>query len=449
MLTVALEATFESEDRLHSAIAAHPEVLPSEDIGLGPLVTVANELDLGHGPMDTLAVDPSGRLVIIEFKRGSENPDVRKVVAQVLDYGSALWRLSYEGLEQAARSAAPGLGGSLSDHVGERTARLGIDTFDADAFQRGVEAGLDSGEFVFLYVARDLDDRTKRIMTYLAEGPRMTFFAVEVDYFRGADGGAVLVPRVAFVPSWVTDPPRTTTVRPELALEDAPNEVRDLAERMESVAPRVGVLITRARASVIYRPAPGAPGMTVYLDGSKVEFDLDSFRRRGEDDFADDFLARLDACVGKPVRRGPYPGIPPAILLEQWTAAERDVIEHYFAARLRHMEDDGEPRLLDVERLHELLRRLPEGRWTTYGDVAAVVRSHPRAVGGHIGNCPSCENAWRVLQAGGVVSPSFRWTDPERTDSPRDVLDKEGVRFVGSRADEADRLAPEELDALS
>jgi alkylated DNA nucleotide flippase Atl1 len=448
VLTVASETTFESEERLHSAIAEHPEVLPSEDIGLGPLVTIANELDLGHGPMDTLAVDASGRLAIIEFKRGSENPDVRKVVAQVLDYGSALWRLSYESMEQAARVCSPGFGGSLIDHVGDRLGTLGTETFDPDAFRRGVESGLDSGEFVFLYVARDLDDRTKRIMTYLAEGPRMTFFAVEVDYFRGPDGGAVLVPRVAFVPSWVTDPQRTTTARPELSLEEAPADVRAIAERMDAVASRIGVLATRARASLIYRPALGAPGMTVYLDGSKVEFDLDSFRRRREDDFADDFLTRLEGFVGKPIRRGTYPGIPPSVVLAQWDAAERDLVEHYFTARLRHVEDDGEPRVLDVDRLHSLLEQLPEGRWTTYGDLASAIRSHPRAVGGHIGNCPSCENAWRVLQVGGVVSPSFRWTDPNRLDAPREVLEKEGVRFVDSHAAEGDRLSPEELAAL-
>jgi hypothetical protein len=56
-------------------------------------------------------------------------------------------------------------------------------------------------------VGRDLDERTRRIMTYLAVGPRMKFFAVEVDYFRAGDGpSVVLVPRTAFVPSWVAEP---------------------------------------------------------------------------------------------------------------------------------------------------------------------------------------------------------------------------------------------------
>lgn len=67
-VSVANEARFESEKQLHGAIAEHPEVLPSEDVGVGPLVAVANELDVGAGPIDLLAVDGSGRLVIVESR---------------------------------------------------------------------------------------------------------------------------------------------------------------------------------------------------------------------------------------------------------------------------------------------------------------------------------------------------------------------------------------------
>ena len=60
--------------------------------------------------------------------------------------------------------------------------------------------------------------------------------------------------------------------------------------------------------------------MTVYLDGSKVEFDLDSFRRRAEDSFADDFLDRLERISGKPIHRGTYPGVPPSAMIDEWAS---------------------------------------------------------------------------------------------------------------------------------
>jgi RecB family endonuclease NucS len=67
--SVARESPFESEAKLHDAVTSHPEILPSEDLNLGFLVTLATELDLGSGPMDLLAADAQGRLVIVEFKR--------------------------------------------------------------------------------------------------------------------------------------------------------------------------------------------------------------------------------------------------------------------------------------------------------------------------------------------------------------------------------------------
>ena len=95
--------------------------------------------------------------------------------------------------------------------------------------------------------------------------------------------------------------------------------------------------------------------------------------------------------------------------------------------------------------LHTLLNAVPAGRWTTYGDVAAVIDSHPVPVGAHLATCDQCRNPWRILNAAGRVSTGFRWSDPERADTPADVLAGEGVRFVGGVADAGSRLSREEL----
>jgi alkylated DNA nucleotide flippase Atl1 len=99
----------------------------------------------------------------------------------------------------------------------------------------------------------------------------------------------------------------------------------------------------------------------------------------------------------------------------------------------------------DWTALHTLLAALPEGRWTTYGDVASVVGSHAVPVGTHLAACNQCPNAWRVLSAAGRVSPGFRWTDPTRTELPRDILVAEGIHFNGEAAAPETRLT---LDAL-
>jgi alkylated DNA nucleotide flippase Atl1 len=230
-----------------------------------------------------------------------------------------------------------------------------------------------------------------------------------------------------------------------LLLENAPAAVRAVAEHMEKVVARLGLVTSRSRVSMFYRPARSAPGMTMYLDGRKIEFDLDSFRTRGEHEFAEDFLDRLDKVAGEPIRRGTYPGVSPECLVEHWSTAESEIVDYYFEGRRHHIGDDGEPHGLDVELLHRVLRGIPRGKWTTYGDVAVAVQSHARAVGGHIGSCGDCENAWRVLQAAGTVSPGFRWSDGARTDDPQEVLVAEGVRFVGGTADRDDRVSLDDL----
>jgi alkylated DNA nucleotide flippase Atl1 len=68
-----------------------------------------------------------------------------------------------------------------------------------------------------------------------------------------------------------------------------------------------------------------------------------------------------------------------------------------------------------------LLRRacaaIPPETWTTYGDLAELIGSHPVSVGVHLATHP-VPNAWRVLTVDGRISPGFRWEIEGRTDDP-------------------------------
>lgn len=451
-LRVATESRFESEDLLHRAIAHHPEVLPSADVGMGPLVTLANELDLGHGPIDTLAADAHGRLAIIEFKRGVENPDVRKVVAQVLDYGSVLWKSSYEELERLAAVCRPGFTGSMVDHVGARLDGIGAGPFEPEAFRLGVDSCLESGDFVFLYVGRDLDARTQRIMRYLGEGPRMRFFAVEVDYFKDQEAGSsILVPRTAFVPTWVAEQrgPGRSGRAVAITLDEAPEEVRRLVDLVDAFGDETGLVVTTTARSRAYRPARSAAGLYVYLDGSRAELDLDSFRQRGEDDVADELLDAMARVLGQRPSADKWPQLAIAALLERWPAVRAEILEPYFERRLQHVADAGDRAGLDVGRLHTVLGRLPAGRWTTYKDLTTVVGGHPKGLGSHIKACPTCENAWRVLDSSGRVAEGFAWSDPDDRTDPRVLLERAGIPVTNGRASATARLTPDDLRTLA
>lgn len=345
-VSVSAESRFDAERDLHEAVAAHPEVLPSEDLGLGSLVALGSELDFGAGPLDLLAADPQGRIVIVEFKRGTENPDVRKVVAQVLDYGASLWRTSYDEVARRCAGEDGPAAPDLAAIAAERCALLDV-PFDPDAFRAGVEAVLDTGEFVFLYVGRDLDERTRRIMTYLAEGPRMKFFAVEIDYFRAGDGpSAVLVPRTAFVPSWVAEPspPAGSSAA---ALASAPPEFHRLLSLMDAFAAERGLMAKTGKTGRNYQPrqapegAKHTSGVGIYASGRGAEFNLLIFRELGRDDLVEDMLRRIAKLTGVAPTAAQWPAFPWELLVRDWVQSHAMLLEPYFDTREQlHPEDD-------------------------------------------------------------------------------------------------------------
>ena len=103
----------------------------------------------------------------------------------------------------------------------------------------------------------------------------------------------------------------------------------------------------------------------------------------------------------------------------------------------------------DWEPMHAVLQNIPAGRWTSYGDLAALVGTAATPLGAHLGACSACEFAWRVLDGEGRSSPNFYWKDPERPDSQQEVLEREGVVFEqDGRARAELRLTAEELREL-
>jgi alkylated DNA nucleotide flippase Atl1 len=82
----------------------------------------------------------------------------------------------------------------------------------------------------------------------------------------------------------------------------------------------------------------------------------------------------------------------------------------------------------DWRLLHQALAVLPAGSWTTYGDLAEVIGSHPLPIGQHLASVPVA-NGHRVLARNGKVSPVFRWPDARDTRDPHEVLRSEGVQF--------------------
>ena len=139
------------ERQLQETIAADISII---DPGL---MTVGREVVTPHGSrIDVLAIDADGNLIVIELKRG-RTP--REVVAQTLDYGSWVRRMSSE---------------EIANHFVDYQRRFLGETTPTginDALQErfnGVPDELNSTHRLVI-VAEGLDPSTERIVSYLRE----------------------------------------------------------------------------------------------------------------------------------------------------------------------------------------------------------------------------------------------------------------------------------------
>ena len=100
--SVLTETEADDGAQLQTLMKENPELLPVEEFGLtGPLLVVGEETTLPSGAADLVGLARGGDLVIIEFKTGPQNPDFRRASAQLLDYGSDLWGMSFEEFESS------------------------------------------------------------------------------------------------------------------------------------------------------------------------------------------------------------------------------------------------------------------------------------------------------------------------------------------------------------
>jgi hypothetical protein len=89
---------------LQNLIHTTPACLPISEIepGLGRFMPICREFPTPHGPVDNLLMTPAGDIALVETKL-FRNPEARRLVlAQVLDYAMAVFRMDFASFEQAA-----------------------------------------------------------------------------------------------------------------------------------------------------------------------------------------------------------------------------------------------------------------------------------------------------------------------------------------------------------
>lgn len=180
---------------LQDFVVENPESLPFRELRSElQFVMVAKELPTSSGSIDAAGVDDEGNVYLIETKL-FRNADKRRVLAQVLDYGAALWRdhgdprTFVDKLDAACQKL---LGRDLAESI---TRSFDLDPEQADEVVQGIESVVQDGRFRFVILMDRLDDRLKDLVGFINENSQFDVFAVEFELYEFDDYEAV-IPRL-------------------------------------------------------------------------------------------------------------------------------------------------------------------------------------------------------------------------------------------------------------
>jgi hypothetical protein len=333
-------AGFPDEAALHTLVEKAPQVLRLS--GAPQIVVVGREVRLGNGYADLIAIEPSGRPVVIEVKLAYNGEARRAVVTQILTYAAYLYGLAVEDFEQNV--LRPHLQQrDLSDLASavEEAAQGG--SFVRREFYEALAANLSKGRFRLVIVLDDAPPELVELVGFLeAVTDHLTIDLVTVAQYTIADEMIVIPQRVdparqeerAAQPSTIDE----TQIVPGAddfiaAIADAPAEQRPLLEKLASWAidlasqiPDVQLETYHGRSGIkTLLPrfkSEGAGLVTIYKDtrSGYIQFWRSLFVRR-----APETLKRLESLLGPDaIRQGNTTRDITDELLDALTAAYRE-----------------------------------------------------------------------------------------------------------------------------
>jgi hypothetical protein len=179
-----------AEAELHYLVGNAPQMLPLA--GTPQLTVLGREVRLGGGYADLLAVESTGRLVVIEVKLSTNAESRRAVVAQVLSYAGYLQGLDLGQLESQILREHLGAAGSVLGAVQEDERQ---EVVDPEAFHDGISRSLADGGFRLVIVLDSAPDELIQVVGYL----QMVTDKIDIDLVTvtayEVKGSRVLVPQ--------------------------------------------------------------------------------------------------------------------------------------------------------------------------------------------------------------------------------------------------------------
>jgi len=184
--------SFPNEAKLHDLVAEAPHLLPLA--GTPRLLVLGREVQLGNGYADLVAIEPTGRIALIEIKLARNAEARRAVIAQVLAYAAYLWGMDKAGLEQDV----------LYHHLRKRgyeslaqamEANDQEGSFDSETFSAGVADSLKFEHFRLVFVLDEAPEELVRLVTYLETiSDQLVIDLIAISAYT-VNGSQILVPQ--------------------------------------------------------------------------------------------------------------------------------------------------------------------------------------------------------------------------------------------------------------
>jgi hypothetical protein len=187
-----------SEAWLRDLLFDNPRLLPvgSIDSSFGPLIPLCKELPIGKGRADLVYINQDGLLTIVECKLWNNPEARRKVVGQILDYGSTVFQWTYADLERQVRLASFG-SPKTENAVYDQVVAHGAGVEEA-VFVDAVSAALKRGRFLLLVVGNGIRSEVAQINTLFQRnlGSGFAFGLVEMALYPISDAQLIVQPRI-------------------------------------------------------------------------------------------------------------------------------------------------------------------------------------------------------------------------------------------------------------
>ena len=184
-----------SEAWFQSLLFDNPSLLPINELepAFDGSVALARELPTEAGPVDIVYVNPRGFITLVETKLFRNPESRRQVVAQIVDYATAMSKWSYE----AFRDAVKRTGVRQDDPI--RAAVEDDPDFDPGAFHDAVSRNLSRGRFLLIIAGDGIQEGVEHLADSLSRSPHLgfTLALVELAVFSvpGSNSDVLVQPR--------------------------------------------------------------------------------------------------------------------------------------------------------------------------------------------------------------------------------------------------------------